>query len=95
METQMQLAWMLLVFMLLVGFLNNSPVGEAPFVWGPSMILTVPFDLAGAFMSSFPLLAPLIFLAFIYYFHVLVGGALGEGLTMFVIASVIIVLVGG
>lgn len=94
METSTELTWMLLIFVLLLAFLNHGAIGDSPLVWGSAMILMVPFDIFSAVSNGAPLVAPLAVLALLFYLQKLLPGAVGEGFTTFIIASVIIVLTG-
>ncbi|MBI4361074.1 hypothetical protein HY572_04870 [Candidatus Micrarchaeota archaeon] len=93
-DTTTETAWMLMTFALVLGFLSAGPISDSPFVWAPAMLITVPFNAYIAFADGFPLLAPLFFLAFIYYFLKILDPAVGQGLVMFIVFAVLAVLTG-
>lgn len=94
MQTSTEMTWILITFVLFVAFASHSLISEVPLVWGSAMIVSVPFELAMGFAGVFPLLAPLFVLAILYYFNVLVPSAVGEGFTWFIVAAIIITMVG-
>lgn len=94
MQTTTEFTWMLVTFALLMAFANGTSIGEVNLVWGSAMILDIPFQLMGALMSVFPLFAPIFLIGLLYYFGPILHSALGEGLVMFVVASVIILIAG-
>ena len=94
MQTSTEMTWILVTFVMLISFANHSLIGEVPIVWGSAMLLEIPFQLLTGLMGAFPLLAPLFILALLYYFNVLLPSAVGEGFTLFIVAAVIILMVG-
>jgi hypothetical protein len=94
MQTTTEMTWILLVFVLLVSFAHGGAIGDSPLVWGSALFLDIPFMFFLALSNSFPLLAPLFILALLYYFVVVLEGGVGQGYTVFVVASVIIMMVG-
>ncbi len=94
MQTTTEFTWMLITFAMLLAFANHTTLGEVNLVWGSAMLLDIPFQLMGAFMGAYPLFAPIFLIALLYYFGPILHSAIGEGFVMFVVASVIILLVG-
>ncbi len=94
MQTTTEMTWILVTFVMFMAFVSHSTMSSSPLIWGSSMLLSIPFELMGAFAGAFPLLAPLFILALLYYFNVLIPAAVGEGFTWFIVAAVIIMLVG-
>ncbi len=94
MQTTTETAWMLVTFALLMAFAQHIPLGQTSLIWGSAMFLQIPFELMGNLMVAFPLLAPLFLLALLYYFMVLLPGGVGEGYSLFIVAAVIVLMVG-
>ncbi|MBI5225810.1 hypothetical protein HY994_01055 [Candidatus Micrarchaeota archaeon] len=94
MQTTTETTWILVTFVLLLAFANHTAIGSVGLVWGSAMFLQIPFELMGAMMDAFPLLAPLFLLALLYYFIVILPAGVGEGYTLFIVAAVIILMVG-
>jgi len=88
------MTWIFVTFVMFVAFVGHTTISSVPLVWGSAMLLQIPFELMAAFSGAFPLLAPLFILALLYYFNVLVPSAVGEGFTWFIVAAVIILMVG-
>ncbi|MBI5035788.1 hypothetical protein HZC09_00440 [Candidatus Micrarchaeota archaeon] len=94
MQTDTSLTWMLILFALVIAFLNQGHLGDSPLVWGPAMLLLAPFELAMAVGNAFPLVAPLAILGLLFYKFNVLQPAVGEGMLLFIFASVLIVLLG-
>lgn len=93
-DTTTETTWLLITFALLLGFLSAGPMSDSPFVWAPAMLIAVPFNAYMAFADGFPLLAPLFFLGFMYYFLKILDPAVGQGIVMFIVFGVLAVLTG-
>ncbi|MBI2445615.1 hypothetical protein HYV43_04470 [Candidatus Micrarchaeota archaeon] len=94
MQTSTEMTWILIAFVMFVGFATNTLMSDLPLVWGSAMFVSIPFELLMNLAGAFPLFAPLFVLALLYYFNVLVPSAVGEGFTWFIVAAIIITMVG-
>jgi len=83
------------VFIVLaISALNNGGWSTDHFlVWGPAMVLQIPFKIIGAIASTAPLLVPLAVIALLAYFTFL-ENTLGEAFVTLVVFGAVVVMLG-
>ncbi len=94
MQTDTEFTWILMAFVLLVAFMNHSAIGEVNLLWGLGMLVQIPLKVAIALMNSFPLLAPLFILGTMYYIRIVIPAAGGEGIYVFVLGALMVLILG-
>ncbi len=85
---------MLLAFVGLIAFTSGSTLSGVSLAWTAGMIFQIPYALTTTMAKTFPLFAPIFILAFLYFYNVIIKGAVGEGLQMFILAGFIILILG-
>ncbi|MFH1056485.1 MAG: hypothetical protein V1717_01660 [Candidatus Micrarchaeota archaeon] len=85
----------LLVFIILaIGALNTGSWStDNPLIWGPALILNVPFAIFGGLVSSAPILVPIALIALLAYFNFM-GAMLGEAFMTLVVVAAVVVFMG-
>lgn len=92
MQTDYSLAWLFLVFAGVGAYTGGGALGSSVLIWGSALFIQAPLALLNALTVTFPLAVPLGLLALVYYFQVLLPGVMGEGMTLFVVAAFLIVV---
>jgi len=62
-------------------------------VWGPALVLKVPFEIAESIAANAPILVPLAIIGILAYFN-FIGAMLGEAFLALVVFGAIIVFMG-
>jgi len=85
---------LVIIFLAVIAYTNNGVWStDNPLVWGPAMLIYIPFALFNSIAAAFPLIVPIAVVALLAYWNFL-GDTLGMPLVTLAIIGTIIVMLG-